>query len=66
MTKQIEELITKTAEMVKAADKHSNAFLRYNLWWYDGYLSALMDLDLISVDRFDDLIDEMQNKCGIK
>ena len=66
MTEQIEKLITKATEIVKVADKHPTAFLRYNLWWYDGYLSALMDLDLISIDRFDDLIDEMQNKCGIK
>lgn len=61
MTKQIKELIDDAVEIVRLDDKPQDAY-----FWFEGYLSALMDLDFISIDRFDDLIDEMQNKCGIK
>lgn len=61
MTKQVEELIELAADKVSMRKFNSNAY-----YWYVGYLTTLIDLDLISIDRFDDLINEMQYKCGIE
>lgn len=60
MTKQVKQLITE-AQSIVLVNKDEE-----NFYWFDGYISALMDLNLISSDRANDLIGEMMDVCQIK
>ena len=59
MTRKVKKLVEE-AQSIVLANKNAE-----NFFWFDGYISALLDLDLISADRGNDLIGEMMDVCKL-